>query len=390
MERNIKLLAWHNFFTDFRLYAPLSILYFSQVSGSYALGMSVFSIFMVTQAIFEVPLGVFSDLIGRARTVWLGSAAMVLGTIFYAMGGNYGFLVIGAIFEGLSRASYSGNNDALLHDTLAETGKTEEYSDNLGRLSSLFQVALALSALLGSFIANWSFAWVMWLSVIPQIMCLLISLRLVEPKVVVSKESNPYAHFKEAWQLLVNNVRLRWIALASVIGTSAGEAIFLFNATFIASLWPIWAIGVQKFLANMGAFVSFLTAGKLIKKYGEYPVMFWSRVYGRVTSVIAYAFPTLLSPLILASHSLLYGSITVADSTLQQKEFSNKQRATMGSVISFGHSLGTAVMTLLIGYLGDVYGPVKALLIMQIPQTFPLFIYWRLWRGKGYNTAINR
>ncbi len=182
--------------------------------------------------------------------------------------------------------------------------------------------------------------------------------------------------------MIVTNVRLRWIAIASILGTSAGEAIYLFNATFIAAIWSVWAIGVQKFLAYLGAFVSFLTAGKLIKKYGEYPVMFWSRLYGRVTSVIAYLIPTKLSPLILTSHSLLYGSITVADSTLQQKEFSVSQRATMGSLISLGHSVGTAVMTILVGMLGDIYGPIKALLFMQIPQTIPLFIYWWLWRKK--------
>lgn len=388
VSKNIKLLAWHNFFTDFRLYAPLAILYFTQVSGSYALGMSVFSIFMITQALFEVPLGVYSDLIGRARTVTIGSAAMVLGVVFYAWGGNYWFLAIGAILEGLSRACYSGNNDALLHDTLTQTGKSDLYADRLGKLSSLFQAALAVSAILGSFIAQWSFAWVMWLSVVPQLLCLLISLRLAEPKIHERTETNPYVHFREAWRLLIKNMRLRWITIASILGTSAGEAIYLFNAAFIATLWPIWAIGVQKFLANIGAMISFLTAGKFIKRFGEYPILFWARVYGRITSVIAYVFPTKFSPLILASHSLFFGTITVADNSLMQKEFSSKQRATMGSMVSLGGSLGTAIMTIMIGVLADWLSPVKALLIMQIPQTIPLIIYGFLWRGKRYAHVI--
>jgi MFS family permease len=382
VERNIKLLAWHNFFTDFRLYAPLAILYFTKVSGSYVLGMSVFSVTMSSQALLEVPTGIFSDLVGRKRTLFYGSLAMLVGSIAYAIGFNYWWLVLGAVCEGSSRAFYSGNNDALLHDTLTQLGKREDYSETLGKLSSLFQVALALAALLGSIMASWSFAWVMWLSVISQVACWVISLQVTEPQVHEITESNSYRHFKEAGRLLISNARLRWIAAASILGSSAGEAIYLFNATFIATIWSVWAVGIQKFLANMGAFVSFLTAGKLIEKHGEYPVMFWSRLYGRITSLVAYFYPTFLSPLLLASHSLLYGSITVADSTLQQKEFSAKQRATMASLISLGHSLGTAGMTFLVGLLADVFGPIKALLVMQIPQTIPLLIYWRLWRPK--------
>ena len=71
-----------------------------KVSGSYALGMSIFSIVMLSAAIFEIPTGVFSDLVGRKKTVVFGALSSVLYVIFYAIGGIYLFLVIGAIFEG--------------------------------------------------------------------------------------------------------------------------------------------------------------------------------------------------------------------------------------------------------------------------------------------------
>jgi hypothetical protein len=57
---NIRLLAWFNFCLDFRLYAPVAILYFSDVAGSFTLGMSVFSAIMLSGALLEVPTGVFS------------------------------------------------------------------------------------------------------------------------------------------------------------------------------------------------------------------------------------------------------------------------------------------------------------------------------------------
>ena len=69
LHKNIKLLSWFNFLLDFKFYAPIAIIYFAKVSGSFALGMSVFSLTMLSSAFFEVPTGVYSDMIGRKKTI---------------------------------------------------------------------------------------------------------------------------------------------------------------------------------------------------------------------------------------------------------------------------------------------------------------------------------
>ena len=65
VESNIALLRAFYFCSDFRLYGPVAILYFAQVTGSFAQGLSVFSVAMLAAALLEVPTGVFSDRIGR-------------------------------------------------------------------------------------------------------------------------------------------------------------------------------------------------------------------------------------------------------------------------------------------------------------------------------------
>src|SRR3989344_9241263 len=172
LQKNITLLSWHNFFTDFVFFAPVAIIYFAKITGSYALGMSIFSIAYVSSAIFEIPTGILSDLVGRKKTIIFGSISSVVCMIFYAIAGSYWLLCIGAVLQGLSRAFYSGNNDALLHDTLKESGKEQEYHAYLGRTSSMFQVALAIASVVGSIMAAKSFALVMWASVVPQVCAL--------------------------------------------------------------------------------------------------------------------------------------------------------------------------------------------------------------------------
>ena len=63
-----------------------------------------------------------------------------------------------------------------------------------------------------------------------------------------------------------------------------------------------------------------------------------------------------------------------------QKEFTNEQRATMGSLDSFAGSIFFGILAFLLGFLADSFSPARALLILQIVQIGNLLIYWKLFR----------
>ncbi len=67
LHKNVKLLILFEFLIEFRLYSAIIVIYFAAVTGSYALAMSLLSIVMISAAVFEVPTGVFSDLVGRKK-----------------------------------------------------------------------------------------------------------------------------------------------------------------------------------------------------------------------------------------------------------------------------------------------------------------------------------
>ncbi len=380
-QRNIKLLTWFNFFTDFKLYSPVAILYFAQVTGSFALGMSIFSIAYISAAIFEIPTGVYSDLIGRRKTVILGAVCAVLFSIFYAIGQSFWFLAIGALFEGLSRSFYSGNNDALLYDSLTESKKGDNYPSVLGKIRSMFAIALAISAVLGGFIANSSFAAVMWLSVISQLICLSISLFLKEPEIHSLKSGNIYLHLKEAFSNFVQNRKIRLISISSGIVFGIGESVWQFQAAFYQMLWPIWAIGIAKTLSNLGAFISFRISGKLIEKFSAVKILLASNIYSRISNIFAVVFPSFASPLLMSSNSLWYGVAQVSKSSLLQKEFTNKQRATMGSLDSLLENIFFGIVAVSLGLLADKLTPTKALLISQVLLLPTIWLYWKLYKS---------
>ena len=379
-RKNIKLLSIFNFLIGFNLFWPIAILYFSKVSGSFTLGASILGLIMLTSTIFEIPTGVLSDLLGRKYTIVFGSWARVLAFLFYAIGLSYWWLVVGAIFEGLSRAFYSGNNDAFLYDTLADSNKEGDFHEFQGKVSSTEQLAMGISAIVGSLIANYSFAFLMWFSLIPQIIMLWVSYKFTDPKPHNKLDTNIYVHLKDALALFVKSKKLRLLSMASILSFSTSELKWEFSSAFIATVWPVWAIGISKTLSSFGASVSFFFSGKLIKKFKEINILLFDSIYGRVISLISLVFPSVLSPLLMTTPSVLFGVGSVAKQTLLQREFSNHQRATMGSLNSFGGSLGYATMSLLLGGLADVMGPAKALIVLTVISLPVVYIYWIIFK----------
>ncbi len=383
--KNIRLLSIFNFLIGFTFFAPLAIIYFAKVSGSYTLGTSIFGFIMLSAAIFEVPTGVLSDRVGRKKTLIYGSVARVIAFIFYAIGFSYWFLVIGAIFEGLSRAFYSGNNEALLYDTLADHGKEEKYKEYLGKTNSTEFTGLTLSAVIGSLIANVSFVYVMWLAVMSQIIMLIVSFQFIEPHKHSKENTNIYSHLKEAWVLFITNKKLRLLSLATILENSLSELAYQFRGAFYSTIWPIWAIGISSVISNSCAAAGFYFSGKVLNKMKAETAVLLRSLFDRIINIISLVFPTLLSPVIMSSTSFLYGVGVVAENELRQKEYKNHQRATMGSLISLGRSIGAAIMTVILGKSADLYGPRQALLMMTLLAFSVTFIYWLIYnQSKKY------
>ncbi len=367
---NVRLVSAFNFLCDLRLYAPVAVIHFAAVSGSFLAGMAVFSAAALAQAALELPTGVLSDAIGRKRTMVLGAAASTLAVACYALAGGPALLFAGAILEGLSRSLYSGNNEALLYESLKEEGLEGRFHDVLGKASSWFQVALAVGAVAGGFASSVSFCLAFGLSVVPQALSLIAASRIREPA-RAPEERGPFAIFAAALKAFARNRRLRAVASASILADSLGEACYQFNQAFVASLWPTWAIGASRALSSAGAALGFRLAGRAIDRFGELPVMIAARLGGRALHALALAFPWIGSPVIMASSSLLFGPSVTASGSFMQRGFSEGERATMGSVLGVAGSACFALVSAGLGALADAVGVIGALLCAQAAMLIP-------------------
>jgi MFS family permease len=380
VKRNITLLYWFNFLTDFRLYGPFAIIYFSEIAGSYVLGMAVFSITQLTSAFFELPTGVLSDRIGRRKTIILGAFFSSAAILCYAIAPGAAILFLGGFMEGIARSLYSGNNAAMLYDTLAEEDDEASYHHYFGRMSSMYQIALGIAALLGGVVGIYSLNLVMWLSLPPQLGALLLSFWFVEPDRTEDRDTSSSQHLQKALGHIRDNPRLLWLTVAQSISFGFGEAKFQFTSAFFISLWPLWAIGLLKSAGNALAAIGFWIAGHVIDRFQNLRVIIFCGVTGQAFNLVGVLLANIFSPIIITAPSILFGLSTTARNHLFQQSFTDEQRATLGSIVSFAGSIVFALAAFLIGTLADNYGAQIAMITAILIQALVIPIYIILFR----------
>ena len=335
----------------------------------------IFSVIFLSQTILEIPTGLLSDFIGRRKTLLIGAFSYFVALFFYALGINIWVLIIGAVFEGLGRSLFSGTSKALLYETLQQEKRINEFEAIFGKTHSMEQLALGLSAALGGFLAIISLPFVMWIAVIPQLLCFICTFFFVEPKNSLRKPENALIVLKNSFHGIVKNRRLRLVSMAEILGFGFGEANFYFQAAFFKMLIPEWMIGLVRSINHLCGTISFWYAGRIIERFGSRTVLIGETAVTTLARFFALIFPSVLSPFMMALTNLTYGLSSTARNTLMQREFTDSQRSTMDSMVSLGGSLLFTVVAVLLGYIADITSPIHAMLLGLSSNVIILWIY---------------
>jgi len=103
-----------------------------------------------------------------------------------------------------------------------------------------------------------------------------------------------------------------------------------------------------------------------------------------IIALVAYAICNVFSPFLLMLTQISYGLGVTAEQAAQQEIFSDAQRATMASLISFSTSIMFGVTALLLGALSDLFSPAIALfIILAAKSVVVLSLYHTLYAKHG-------
>lgn len=377
LKNSLNLYKLFNFTHSFDLYAAIKVIIFYQLTHSYSAAAGLISITLIATALSEIPTGVFSDMVGRKRTIILGSFCFLLAYTLFALGMDYWVLAFGAVIEGVGLSFFSGNNNAYLHNLLSDEDKQNEYHHHFGKVMSITTFASVAGVFIGGWIATFSIFLALWLNIIPRLISFILAIFLKDIEQEEHVDTNVFSHLKDALSEIRHNLTLRYASLSSILGGSGFAAGELQAAAF-AIVWPTWAVGVAKGIQSVAGIPGYYYAGKLIDKFGSVKIMALGTILSVLGNIGTGLVRTIISPIFVMLSLPLYGPSDAAEQRILQKEFTEKQRATIASINSLGNSITAGIALYVCGLIANQYGPFIALLATQvllIPSLFYQFLF---------------
>lgn len=343
------------------------------------------AIYSISVAVLEIPSGYMADVVGRKKTLILGSILGTVGYLIYACSnGFYGFL-LAEITLGLGGSFISGADSAMLFDSLAASKHQHKYLQFEGRITSIGNFAETLAAICGGLIAALlGYRAVYLLQAVVAVSAIPASLLLAEP-VRQSVVQHPGVNhiLQVCKQSLISDNKLNsTILLSSTTGITtlcmawSAQIYFVNNSLTELSITPLWVT------LNLTAALTAAFAIKAREKLGNTFSLLLIILYLPATYICLGILPVIPA---LASLYLFYCVRGYATPVL--KDFINQNcqaevRATVLSIrnlfIRFGFAiLGPAIGMLAVnkGFSTALIGAGSILLVCSISAGYRVYLY---------------
>lgn len=375
LKHNMRALFRFTFLSNVQPYYLILILYLSHVLHSFAKGTSVWAFVQISQAVLEIPTGVVSDRIGRVVSMQAGALASLAGLLIYATTTNYWVLLIGAALQGLSFALFSGNNNALIYDSARSAGVKEDFHSHYSQTNIALEVGGIIAAIGGTMLAAVSYNLVLWISVVPQLLAVLVTFTMIEPPRHSPLSGNIFSHLGDVYRHYKKNAHLRMLSMASIISGSVGGASWNMMPAYYRQYVPLSWVGSLLSANYIWSTIGFKTSDRFMKRFKSSTIIIGGEVFSRTVSFVALILSSAASPFIMMLHGAPYGPTDTAKQHLIHQEFTDAQRATMDSLNSLVTSVLFAGFLVFVGFLADRFSPTVSILICNICLLPVYFIY---------------
>ncbi len=172
-------------------------------------------VFALALIIFEVAMGRFADIFGKALTLRLGFSCQVLGSLSYAWSETFGDFLVGELLLALGIALNSGADEGLLYQSGKALGESSAQNRWWSVMNSAGFVFMALAALIGGQLAIYDLSYPYLFSAGFQVLALGAALFIIEPPLdVPTGEAKTRRAVRSATRFLFSDAQVRWMVLA--------------------------------------------------------------------------------------------------------------------------------------------------------------------------------
>lgn len=160
---------------------PVYLIYFQQVGLSYLQLSWLLAIWGVAVLIMEVPSGIIADLWSRKWSLVIGMLLKGAGFLMWLVRPDFTGFALGFVLWGLQEAICTGTTEALLFDTLRDSGDESRFVEISGKGQFFGRLGVVLSVLLGAWVFSRSPAVVMTVSALSMVVAAVCAALIAEP-----------------------------------------------------------------------------------------------------------------------------------------------------------------------------------------------------------------
>ncbi len=331
--------------------------------------------------LFEIPSGYASDKFGHRQTLIFARIAVLLSTVVFLFAEDLFWVCVASALLSLGQAFQSGTGSAFMHETLRDLGREKEYTQVMGKSSSIGFAIPAVLMTLVPFLVSWSMRGPFVVGLVMDIIGLWASLALVAPR--VSQDHIEEVSKTNFVQVLKEGYHAGFFRFALFSGLTSGilMAVGSFRAVYQTDLGvPIIYFGIffgtgraiaSVMLAYSGKMKTFLNAKRFyFAQFILYAFMIACLGVTRELWVIVLLF--------VVSNAFTWGLSQLDAGYMLDTIRTSKWKATLLSVSSQIDSIFSAAacygLGLAIGYL-SYRGGFLILTLCYIALGIPLLLY---------------
>lgn len=141
----------YGFFKNLRLFEPFLVLFFLSNGLTFLQIGVLYSVREITRNVLEIPAGIIADSLGRRRTMIASFGFYIVSFVVFYLGTSYLLFFAAMGLYALGDAFRTGTHKAMIFDYLRIRGWSDQKTHYYGHTRSFSQLGSALSSLVGGF-----------------------------------------------------------------------------------------------------------------------------------------------------------------------------------------------------------------------------------------------
>lgn len=383
---NIKKFYWYSLLIWATFWQPVIVIFWLENGLSMSQVFAIRSIHSIAIIFLEAPTGAIADYLGKRKTLFWATLLYMGSLGFYVFGETFWVFVLAELVAAVGTSLVSGSDSAFIYDSLLAENKETQFTEVMGKSSSLQLISQAVSSIVGGFIGAFSNRFTFIVSLLPTLGGVGIAYTFQEPQ--ISTDEAP----KKWWEILRNgfmfvatNKPIRWLVMfISLITAFDLCVLWLYQPYMQESGLPLAFFGFAMASFNLTAAVASRYAQNIANIFSKSQVLILLPLL-MILSIFSMAnimFP--LSFLLICGLQVVRG----VRGPILYKDFLAQaapgERATVLSVVSLITRLTFVIISPFVGWIVDNQTMTSALNFIGITMLI-CFAVMAIWYRFSFN-----